>query len=280
MILTFSIIFFIFGLIIGSFLNVVICRYNTGKSLGGKSACMSCENKLRWYELVPLFSFITLRGRCKTCKTKISIQYPLVELITGLIFVSLFLKFSALGAAPAGGQGSVSSGQDFYFWFNPIFLITYAYYVSMFSLLVVITTYDLKHKIIPDKLSLVFGILAFLGLFFFADYNFYLHMPSILEFLSGIFIALPFALFWFLSAGAWMGLGDAKLTLGLGWFLGISRALSALVIAFWSGAIIGLCLIFFGKGYGMKSEIPFALYLALGAFLAFVFNLQLFPISF
>lgn len=263
MILTFSIIFFIFGLIIGSFLNVVICRYNTGKSLGGKSACMSCENKLRWYELVPLFSFITLRGRCKTCKTKIPIQYPLVELIIGLIFVSLFLKF-----------------QDVFFVSLSTFTITYAYYVSMFSLLVVIATYDLKHKIIPDRLSLLFGIFAFLGLFFFADYNFYPHMPSILEFLSGIFIALPFALFWFLSAGAWMGLGDAKLTLGLGWFLGISRALSALVIAFWSGAIIGLCLIFFGRGYGMKSEIPFALYLALGAFLAFVFNLQLFPISF
>lgn len=268
-------LFFLFGLIIGSFLNVVICRYNTGKSLGGESACMSCEGKLRWYELVPLFSFVALQGRCKTCQTKISVQYPLVELATGLIFVLLFFKL-----------------QDLFFISLPTFAITYAYCAFMFSLLIIIATYDLKHKIIPDRFSLVFGVFAFLGLFFFAGYSlsptsagsaqagFYPHLPSILEFLSGVFIALPFALFWFLSRGTWMGLGDAKLALGLGWFLGISRALSGLVVAFWSGAIIGLYLIFFGKGYGMKSEIPFALYLVLGAFLAFVFNLQLFPISF
>ena len=83
-ILTF--IFFIFGLIIGSFLNVVILRFNTERSFGGRSGCMSCRKKLFWYELVPLFSFLGLKGRCKNCKTKISWQYPLVEFITGLIF--------------------------------------------------------------------------------------------------------------------------------------------------------------------------------------------------
>ena len=73
-----------------------------------------------------------------------------------------------------------------------------------------------------------------------------------------------------------MGLGDAKLVLGLGWFLGLSRALSAITIAFWVGAIVGLCFIIFKKGYGMKSEIPFALYLTLGTFLALIFELHLF----
>src|SRR3989344_1035853 len=89
----FFVLAFIFGLIIGSFLNVVIYRINTRKSLHGRSACMSCQNQLLWYELIPVFSFLGLKGRCRNCKTKISIQYPLVELMTGLIFTFLFFKF-------------------------------------------------------------------------------------------------------------------------------------------------------------------------------------------
>ena len=268
-------IFFIFGLIIGSFLNVVIYRYNTQKSFGGRSACMSCQNKLYWYELMPLISFLGLKGRCRSCKTKISIQYPLVELATGLIFALLFLKLSAQ-------DGSAYGGQNIYNFFNLAFIATYAYYSTMFSLLIIIAAYDLRHKIIPDALSLVFGILAFLGLFFFISYSlpaqtgFYLHLPSIFEFLSGGLIALPFALFWLIARGTWMGLGDAKLAVGLGWLLGLSRALSGLVVAFWSGAIIGLFLVIFSKKYGMKSEIPFAPFLVLGALLAFLFELHLF----
>ena len=109
---------------------------------------MSCKNQLRFYELVPVFSFLGLRGRCRNCKTKISIQYPLVELITGIIFATFFLKF-----------------QDIFFFNAPVFVITYAYYVMMFSLLLVIAVYDLRHKIIPDILALVLGVLGFIAKF-------------------------------------------------------------------------------------------------------------------
>lgn len=273
------IIFFVFGLIVGSFLNVVIYRFNTKRSLGGRSGCMSCQNKLQWYELIPLFSFLGLKGRCRTCKTKISIQYPLVEFATGLIFVALFLKFSAGGGYAFGGQDIL------------VFAITYGYYAFMFSLLVVIAVYDLRHKIIPDILSFAFGALAFVGLFFFNSNGFFPHIPSILEFLSGVLIALPFALFWFISSGRWMGLGDAKLALGIGWLLGLTSALSGLVIAFWSGAIVGIGLVVLShlgeassakngriSGVGMKSEIPFAPFLVFGALLAFLFGFNFFGI--
>lgn len=260
---TITIIFFIFGLIIGSFLNVVIFRLNTQKSFGGRSRCLSCHNQLSWYELIPLISFLGLKGRCKSCRTRISIQYPLVELLTGAIFACLFLKF-----------------QDVFYSSTFIFAGTMAFYAGMLSLLIVIAVYDIRHKIIPDALALVFGILAFIGLFFFSGYGFNLHIPSILEFLSGPLIALPFALIWLVSKGAWMGLGDAKLALGLGWLLGLSRALSGLVLSFWSGAIIGLILIAFSKKHSMKSEIPFAPFLVLGAIIAFLFELHLFPIGF
>ena len=231
---------------------------------------MTCQNKLTWYELIPVFSFLGLRGRCKNCKTKISIQYPLIELLTGIIFATLFLKF-----------------QDIFFLDTLMFSFTYAYYVTAFSLLVVIAVYDLRHKIIPDGLSFVLGILAFAGLFLFsnsglpAQAGFYLHLPSILEFSSGPLIALPFYLFWLVSSGTWMGLGDAKLAIGLGWLLGLSRALSGVVLAFWIGAIVGLFLVILGKKkYKMKSEIPLAPYLVLGAFLAFIFELHLFGVGF
>lgn len=222
---------------------------------------MSCQNQLQWFELIPVFSFLGLKGRCKNCKTKISIQYPIVELITGFIFAGLFLKF-----------------QDVFFLNTLTFSFSYAYYAVMFSLLVVIATYDIRHKIIPDVLSVIFGVLAFAGLFLFKDYIFSIHIPSLLEFSSGFMIAVPFALFWLVSKGKWMGLGDAKLAIGLGWLLGISQALSGLVLAFWIGAIAGLFLVIFRKNYGMKSEIPFAPYLVLGMFLAFILELHLFGI--
>lgn len=253
-------IFFTLGLIIGSFLNVVIIRLNTQKSFGGRSGCMTCQNKLTWYELIPVLSFLGLGGRCKNCKTKISIQYPLVEFITGLIFALLFLKF-----------------QDLFLIDTLGFAFTYAYYTVAFSLLLVIAVYDLKHKIIPDILSLVLGILAFVGLFFFTSYGFSPHLPTLLEFLAGPIIATPFAFFWLVSSGRWMGLGDAKLVISLGWLLGLSLSLSGVVLAFWIGAIVGLFLVIFSnKKHGMKSEIPFAPFLVLGSLLVFLFELHLF----
>src|SRR5690606_13399358 len=138
---------------------------------------------------------------------------------------------------------------------------------------------DLKHKIIPDLLSFIFAFFALLGMFLFSGGGWWPHVPTGMEFLSGILLALPFALLWLFSKGEWMGLGDAKLALGIGWFLGLPLALSAIVLSFWIGAFVGIMIALFRKGFGMKSEIPFALFMALGTFLAFMFNINLFPIS-
>lgn len=232
---------------------------------------MSCLNKLSWYELVPLFSFLGLKGRCKNCKIKISFQYPLVEFITGFIFALLFLKF-----------------QDLFFSDTSTFIFNYAFYATVFSLLIVIAVYDIRHKIIPDILVLVLGILAFVGLFFLnpsGSLGFSLHIPTFLGFFAGPILALPFAFFWLVSSGRWMGLGDAKLAIGLGWLLGLPLALSGVVFAFWIGSVVGIALVIFSrldstrlaKKYKMKSELPFAPYLVLGTALVFFFDLYLFP---
>lgn len=253
-----TIIFFGLGLIIGSFLNVVVYRFNTQKSLGGRSACMSCRNQLSWYELLPVVSYVFLKGRCKSCQSKISAQYPAVELASGIIFATLFWKFQGL-----------------FFADTVSFTITYAYYTLMFSLLLVIAVYDVKHKIIPDMLALVFGVLAFTGIFLFDASGFNVHLSATLEYFSGLFLALPFALIWLVSRGAWMGLGDAKLIIGMGYLVGFSMALSGIVLAFWSGAVIGIILIALSRK-GMKSEVPFAPFLVLGVFISFICSVQLF----
>lgn len=228
---------------------------------------MSCQKQLSWFELFPVFSFLFLKGRCRNCKTKISLQYPIVEFLSGIIFAVLFIKF-----------------QDVFFLDTLSFTFSYAYYGVSFSLLLVVSVYDIRHKIIPDPLVLLLAILSFVGLFLFdsfglsAQAGFSPHIPSIVEFSAGPIVAAPFALFWLISSGRWMGFGDAKLAVVLGWLVGLSRALSGFVLAFWVGAIVGLSLLVFSKKYGMKSEIPFAPYLVLGIFLAFVFELHIFGI--
>jgi prepilin signal peptidase PulO-like enzyme (type II secretory pathway) len=263
MITILTIIFLFFGLIIGSFLNVVIFRFNTHRTFGGHSGCMTCKKRLKPHELVPVFSFLFLRGRCSGCKSKISWQYPIVEMISGIIFAFLFLKF-----------------QNLFFVDTISFSVTYAFYATVFSILLIIAVYDLRHKIIPDSLSATLAILAFLSLFLFSPFGLYLHLPSWGNLLAGPLVALPFALLWLFSKGTWMGLGDAKLAIGLGWILGISKLLSGIVLSFWLGALVGLFLIFFNKKYSLKSEVPFGPFLVLGTLIAFLFELNLWAFPF
>lgn len=234
---------FILGTIIGSFLNVVILRYNTGESVVKTgSRCFSCGKKLKWHELIPILSFIIQRGRCRNCKSKISIQYPLVELLTGLIFVLILnSQFSILKTI---------------------------YLFIVFSILLVIAVYDIRHQIIPNALVYSFNILAFLSLFQVSSFKF--QVPS---FLAGIILFSFFGLLWLVSRGRWMGFGDAKLALGIGWLLGLVKGILALLLSFWLGAAVGIFLLFFLKDkYNIKSKIAFGPFLILGALLAFFFG--------
>jgi leader peptidase (prepilin peptidase)/N-methyltransferase len=248
---------FVFGTIIGSFLNVVAFRYNTGFGLNGRSKCLSCAKTLTWKELIPVFSFIAQKGACRKCKSKISWQYPLVELCAGLLFVFIFIKFPPVTPAMA--------------------LLT-ALYLLVTALLVVITVYDIKHKIIPDALSYTFAVVAFASMFF-GGASFF-HMPLAINVLAGPLCALPFALLWLVSKGRWMGLGDAKLMIGIGWTLGFVSALSAIVLAFWIGAVVSVfwMLVVFRHIKG-RYEIPFAPYLILGMYLVLLFGITVINIQ-
>lgn len=253
-----GVILFFFGTIIGSFLNVVIYRFNTGKTLGGRSMCLSCGKTLYWHELVPLVSYIMLRGRCSKCKNPISIQYPLVEATTGLLFTVLGFKFLPFLASA-----------------EPVFLVGTIWYMYLWCLLLVISVYDIRHTIIPERLVWLFNALCFIGLFLFSGFELDPHVAVWMAIIAGPLLALPFWAISFGSGGKWMGMGDAKLILGLGWLLGASAGLLGVFFAFWIGAIVSILLLLIkGRKYTMKSQIPFGPFLVLGAFIVFTFGLS------
>lgn len=245
---------FIFGLSIGSFINAWSFRYDTGRSILSASSCFSCSRKLRWFELVPILSFLVLRGRCRICKSRISFQYPLVELITGIVFVLIFYK---------NGISDFSFLAALLFW----------------SILIAVSVYDIRTKIIPNGAAYILAGIGLLSPLLYGNPNALLDWRHLV---AGPLLALPLASFWFFSHGKWMGLGDAKLELGLGWFLGLSLGLSGMLIAFWLGALVGVCLVVWGRvahrfSFGMKSELSFGPFLALGAFIVWFFGFNIVP---
>jgi prepilin signal peptidase PulO-like enzyme (type II secretory pathway) len=263
-ILAFVFIFFL-GTIIGSFLNVVIFRLNTGKSIAkGRSICMTCNRTLRWYELLPVLSFLIQSGRCRRCASRISHQYPIVEFLTGIVFTLISLHFLPI-----------------IFFSQPNYVFLVVAYSFIFSLLIVISVYDIRHKIIPDLLVYIFIVLSF-GLVFVNHTTIgpLFIVPILANLLSGPVLALPFALLWLVSSGRWMGLGDAKLILGLGWMLGLFFGIASLVLSFWLGSIVGLILmLLFRSKVGMRTEIPFAPFLIVSSFIVFLFNIDIFSIA-
>lgn len=256
------IVVFGLGLIIGSFLNVVILRLNTGRSIAtGRSACTRCSTTLSWYELVPVFSFLGLRGKCKSCKAPISPQYPLVELITAIVFVLVYTQ------TVLAYQGVLLAG------------VSFVGSAIVASLVIVIMVYDLRHTIIPQKIVYPFIIVSFLSIFWKAAVvPGFMIIPAII---AGPLLAAPFFFLWFFSKGKAMGKGDMKLALGIGWLVGIAGSITVFLLSFWIGAIVGMLLITVSRRYGMKSEIPFAPFLILALALVTVGGISiqtLFPL--
>lgn len=259
---------FIFGTIIGSFLNVVVLRYNTGNKITkGKSKCFSCGKKLLWYELVPVLSFVFQKGKCRSCGSKISYQYPLVEIITGVLFLLIFLT---------------KGGPVFGWHLSFLPLLVTGYWFLITSLLLAIAIYDFRHQIIPNEFVYPFVFLSLFS-FLFENFNFRESLlfgnwkletgNFIMKFIAGFVMFLFFASLWYFSQGRAMGFGDAKLALGIGWLLGPINGFLAFLFSFWVGAIVGIFLLFLSKkSYNIKSKIAFGPFLVIATFLVMFYG--------
>lgn len=244
--LVFPVLFF-FGAVIGSFLNVCIYRIPAGVSIvTPPSRCPRCGVTIRWYQNIPIFSYLVLGGKCGSCRIKISLRYPIIEALTGALFVLVFFYFS-------------------------LSLATLVYLIFV-AALVVITFIDLDHQIIPDVISLPGIVVGFLCSFATPWLTWSDSLFGIL--LGGGSLWLVAVLYELLTKKEGMGGGDIKLLAMIGAFLGWKAILPIIFFSSLIGSLVGVPLMLVKKA-DSKLAIPFGPFLALGALVYLFWGPQL-----
>lgn len=245
----FSIFIFLIGLSIGSFINALVYRLNKDKTLWDRSKCPKCGKELKALDLIPILSFIFLRGKCRYCRQKISWQYPLVEAITGVIFLLLYARFIAN-----------------YNFLNCdlLSLIDLSTLLVFSMILIVVFIYDLKYYIIPDKVlwpGVIWGLIILIFKSFYAW-----SIEFIISHFFSVFLVFGFFLFLYLiSKGKWIGAGDVKFGILLGLILPWPDSLVMLFFSFVLGAIVGIILLLL-KRKKLKNKVPMGTFLVTGTF--------------
>lgn len=233
--------------------------------MNGRSQCFSCGRTLAWYDLIPVLSFLFSKRKCRVCGSTISWQYPVVELLTGALFLALFL---------VDGLSQILF-LDLFIW----------------SILIAVLVYDLRHKIIPDLFVALVIAAAYIRTLSLIPFDSWLTSSTGAALLAGPILFVPFWALWYFSKGTWMGLGDGKLAIAIGALLGLSLGISAITLAFWIGAVtmLGFLVLqknakkwrlsFLSNQLTMKSEIPFAPFLIIGLWIVFYYKINVFAVS-
>jgi leader peptidase (prepilin peptidase) / N-methyltransferase len=262
--LIFLIFFFLLGLAVGSFINMVEYRWSVrngflGKKKkislwGGRSFCDQCKKQLSWQENMPVLGWLYLKGKSKCCGTPLPYQYPLVELLTGILFLLFWGVLITTPGDPLWVTPGVESLLGDFSW-------VVSGFVGLFilGLLVFVFLVDLKYRLILDEAVVGLVILAIVWGLLTNNFGWEKVISA-----GGVFL-----FFWFLflvTKGKGMGFGDVKLVIFMGLLLGGWGTLAAVYIAFISGALVGIGLMIF-RGYGRKSELPFGPFLILGTLL-------------
>jgi len=244
---------FMIGIAVGSFLNVLIDRLPQEETILGRSHCDHCKKDLKWNDLIPILSYVYLGAQCRYCGKKLSLFYPLVEVLTGAMFVFVVL----IGVRDVRNLGGVSIGDAFLLLHTQTMMLLAL--LGIVSASIVIFFSDWKFQIIPDSIQI--SLFAFSFLYIISRGI----TPKIFldQAVAAFAVMLPILLVFYLSKGKGMGFGDVKLAFSMGFLLGIFSGFMALYIGFISGAIVGVTLLILGKKK-MKSEIAFGPFLVLG----------------
>ena len=238
----------IFGLIIGSFLNAIIYRLKSGDSIvKSRSKCTHCQRQLKAKDLVPLFSWLALKGKCRFCNDKISWQYPAVEFITALLFIIGYLILVT----------------DF----STFIILNYIFYLIAISFLIVIFVFDHLHQLILDKVTIPLMVIAIIFIFV-------LRLNWTEHVLAGIAGGAWFGWQYVLSKGKWIGGGDIRLGIIMGLLLGFPGVIVALFLAYILGAIVGVYLLA-TKKRDRGSQIAFGTFLSLSTVVTWLCGDQL-----
>ena len=241
------VLIFILGLIVGSFSNVCIYRIPRNESIiYPVSHCPKCRSNIKPFDNIPLLSYILLKGRCRNCKSKISVQYPIAELLTGLIYLIIYLTYGL----------SVQ------------FLI----YIFLSSALIIIAFIDLNQHIVPDVISLPGIIIGFI-LSFFVPYISFINSALGVVVGGGIILIIGLAGSVIFKKEA-MGGGDVKLAAMIGAFLGWRYIIISLFLGFFLGALAGIILILL-KIKSRKDVVPFGPFIVLGSFIILLWGEQI-----
>ncbi len=233
----FIIVVFLFGITIGSFLNVCIYRIPKNEDIvTERSHCMSCGNVLKWYELIPVFSFMMQGGKCRHCKCKLSLQYPLIELLNGLVYVWMFIRWGIT--------------------------IECLLFCLCSSVLIVLSMIDLRTYEIPVGCNIIIGILGLIRIATDIEhwYNYVIGFFVV----SGLFLII-----YLITRGRGIGGGDIKLMAAAGLLLGWQHTLLALMIGSVAGSVIHITLM---KVQGKDRVLAFGPYLSLGIFAAMLYG--------
>lgn len=250
-------VFFVFiaGLFIGSFLNVLIERFPRNEKITGRSYCEFCKAQLKWYDLIPVLSFVYLQGKCRYCHASLSYQYPLIEILTGLMFGLVYFF--------------VTTGQIFNLFYS-LFIV---------SVMIVIFFTDLKYGIIPDKIlvpAIIVSLVFLLTELLYSKLVYYtlIGHPFFNHLLAG-FGAFLFMLFLYLiTKGKGMGFGDVKFSFLMGMVLGFPGVFYSMYLAFLTGGAFAIILILWKKKK-LKSQIPFGPFLVANFLITLLFQPQL-----
>jgi len=235
---------FLFGLIFGSFLNVVILRFDDLMSVvRDRSHCPKCKTTLSWLDLIPVLSFLFLRGKCRYCQKPISWQYPVVELSTAaLVAAGYYLIFLV-------GQPSLVAG-----------IVAYAGYILAIGTLIAIFFHDLYEMLVPESLAYVLLVSSTIfSLFYFQDWQTTLY--------GGLAGLIPIALLVYPSRGILMGEGDVKIAAALGLMVGWPSAIVFMIASFIIGGLLGAYLLL-TRQVKLKTAVPFAPFLIIGGLVA------------